>query len=189
MSKQPSGWDEALVNAGFVDSRTGKPSYNRLAKAVGVPQSTVSAVVTGKSRHPKPETVQRIADALRVDVRTVAAWVGQKRTEATPYAPPPEADLLTDRQRKAVDEIIRAIVAERASNPDATPPAVSVSDHAAGAAVASDPVPHGTTSTPERPWEKADFDLAADTGVSKRAAMDEAARRRGEESQAPEDWA
>lgn len=61
---------------------------------------------------------------------------------------------------------------------------------AGGSGVAGDAERDGVTpDEPVRPWEKADFDLAADTGVSKRAAMDEAARRRGEESQAPEDWA
>ena len=117
MSKQPTTWEEALVAAGFVDPRNGeRPSYNQLARAIGVPQSTVSAIVSGKSRRPKPENIQRIADALGIDVRTVSGWVGEQRTERAPYSPPAEADLLTDRQRRAVDEIIRAIVAERASS-------------------------------------------------------------------------
>lgn len=117
MSKQPADWDEALVAADLVDPRNGKPSLNQLAKRANLPASTVTAMVSGR-RAPKAATIQKIADALGVDVRIVSSWVGQERTERDPYAPPAEADLLTDRQRRAVDEIIRAIVAERASDRD-----------------------------------------------------------------------
>ena len=140
MSKQPSSWEEALLRAGYVDPRNAsKPSYNRLAQDVGVPQSTISAIVSGKSKRPKPANIEKIASALGVDVRVVSEWVGQKRTEATPYRPPAEADLLTERQRRAVDEIIRAIVAERASSND-NQPTTPVPDP---------PRPDGTTSGPD----------------------------------------
>lgn len=138
MSKQPSSWDEALVAAGFTDPRNGRPSVNQLAIAAEIPQSTIAAAVAGR-RVPKPETVERIASALGVDVRVVSGWVGQRRTERAPYKPPQEADLLTDRQRRAVDEIIRAIVAERASSNDNQP--TTQTPHP--------PRPNGTTSRPD----------------------------------------
>ncbi|UEJ83949.1 helix-turn-helix transcriptional regulator [Brachybacterium halotolerans subsp. kimchii] len=117
MSKQPTTWDEALTAANLVDPRNGRPSFNQLAKRAGMPQSTISAIVQGTS-NPKPTTISKIAKALGVDVLLVSSWVGEPRTERAPYTPPAEADLLNDRQRRAVDEIIRAIVAERASERD-----------------------------------------------------------------------
>lgn len=183
MSKQPPAWDDALVAAGFVDPRNGtRPSYNQLAQAVGVPQSTVSAIVSGRSRRPKPENVQKIADALGIDVRVVAGWVGEKRTERSPYAPPAEADLLTDRQRRAVDEIIRAIVAERASATDDRTPDQPhpVDPHEP---LADRPVPDGATPAPEDI-----YGLAALKRPSEGKRLKREADALGEESQDPEDW-
>lgn len=180
MSKQPADWDEALIRAGFVDPRNeAKPSYNQLARAVGVPQSTISAIVSGRSRRPKPVNLQKIADALRVDVRVVSEWVGQERTERAPYAPPTEADLLTERQRRAVDEIIRAIVAERASGHHGERDTAGERSRpdTSRVHVAGDAEPDGVKPD--------DFDLAADRGTSRRVSMDKAARLRGEESQDP----
>lgn len=176
MSKQPTDWDLALIRAGFVDPRNAeKPSYNQLARAVGVPQSTVSAIVSGRSRKPKPENVQKIADALGLDVRIVAGWVGQERTERTRYTPPAEADLLTDRQRRAVDEIIRAIAAERVGSRD-EPEGLQVLRGAVPDRddLADPALRDGSTSTradwlanlaaEDRPWEQDDYDLAAKRG-------------------------
>lgn len=197
MSKPLQHWDDALVAAGLVDPRNGNPSFNQLAKRVGVSSSTVNAIVMRKQT-PRAATIQKIADALGLDVRIVSDWVGQKRTERGPYTPPAEADLLTDRQRKAVDEIIRAIVAERASTDDghddqqdgerAAP--------AAGGSGVEDPAErHGVTPLRgRRPAgddgddDAAEIPRAAHKGVSQRARMDADAARRGEESQDPEDW-
>ena len=195
MSKQPTDWDLALIRAGFVDPRNAeKPSYNQLAHAVGVPQSTVSAIVSGRSRKPKPENVQKIADALGLDVRIVAGWVGQERTERTRYTPPAEADLLTDRQRRAVDEIIRAIAAERAGSRD-EPEGLQVLRGAVPDRddLADPTLRDGATST-RAGWAHAeppqdDYGRAADdSGPSLLEADNARAARRGEESQDPEDW-
>ena len=190
MSKQPTDWDEALVRAGFVDPRNeAKPSYNQLAQAVGVPQSTISAIVSGRSRRPKPANVQKIADALGVDVRVVSEWVGQERTERAPYAPPAEADLLTDRQRRAVDEIIRAIVAERASGHHGEHDTAGERSRPDTSRVhlAGDAVPDGVTSYSEQrvdePWTQADFAPAAKRGVNRGK---EARRRQDDAGEAPD---
>lgn len=159
MSKQPETWDEALIGADLVDPRNGKPSLNQLAIRADLPASTVTAIAAGR-RKPKTPTIQKIADALGIDVRVVSEWVGQERTERAPYAPPAEADLLTDRQRRAVDEIIRAIVAERADSRDEPRTAAHHGTAPAGRDAVEDPaVTDGTTSRPDtgghRAWKNA----------------------------------
>lgn len=171
MSKQPATWEDALETAGLVDPRNGRPSFNQLAIRAGIAPSTITAIAAGRSK-PSPATIQKIADALRLDVRIVGEWVGQARTERAPYTPPAEADLLTQRQRRAVDEIIRAIVADRegTDEPDE------------GTAVQDSTVADGATTT------RADWGLAASKGRSKLRDMDAAAAAAGEESQDTEDW-
>lgn len=183
MSNQPHTWDEALAAAGLVDPRNGRPSRNQLARAVGMSNSTLGAVIDGRSK-PKSSTVQKIADALGIDVRVVAGWVGEKRTERSPYAPPAEADLLTDRQRRAVDEIIRAIVAERASTDDGPAddehrePHPRLADHA---------LPDGATTIETEPADDI-YGLAALKRPSEGKRLRREANALGEESQDPGDW-
>jgi hypothetical protein len=102
-----------MVKAGLVDR--GRPSMRALARkaqdVTGTNHPSVEAtrrLVLGMVSS-EPETVAAVAKALRVDVRTVTAWAGGTRTVAEPYRPPAEADLLTPKQRKAVDMIIRAM--------------------------------------------------------------------------------
>lgn len=171
MSKQPTTWEEALEKVGLVDPRNGRPSFNQLAIRAGMAPSTVTAIVNGRSK-PSPATIQKIADALRLDVRIVGEWVGQARTERAPYTPPAEADLLTHRQRRAVDEMIRAIVADREGTDEPE----------AGTPVPDPAQRDGATSS------RADWGLAASKGRSRLEAMDADAARAGEESQDPGDW-
>lgn len=105
-------WDAALVKAGFVDPRNGAPSNSALATHVGSNPSTIAHMRAG-TRKPKPETVRRIADALRISVRTLSEWVDQSRSVEAPYIAPPEADLLTHEERKAVDQLIRVMAASK----------------------------------------------------------------------------
>lgn len=197
MSKPFQHWDDALVAAGLVDPRNGNPSRNQLARRVGMSAGALNAVMDNRST-PRAATIQKIADALGLDVRIVSDWVGQKRTERGPYTPPAEADLLTDRQRKAVDEIIRAIVAERASTDDGHDDQQDGERAAptAGSGGVEDPAErHGVTplrgrrpAADDGDDDAAEIPRAAHKGVSQRVRMDADAARRGEESQDPEDW-
>ena len=45
---------------------------------------------------------------------------GYDSPEAAPYVPPAESNRLTTRQRRAIDDLIRAIAAEREEEDDAT---------------------------------------------------------------------
>lgn len=81
----------------------------QLAERADVSVEAVRRMIFGLAA-PEPLTVNRVAGALQRDVREVAAWVGQVRTERQSWTPPAEADLLNDRQRKALDNLIRSMV-------------------------------------------------------------------------------
>lgn len=108
MSTVPEPWASRLVERGFTDGRSRQriPSMGALSTKTGLHTSTISALISGK-RKPTVETVQLLVRELGGDV---AAWLGVPVRDE--YTPPPEAALLTPRQRKAVDELIRSIVAD-----------------------------------------------------------------------------
>ena len=99
-----------MVERGFTDPRytTDIPSLSRLAKACGMHTSTISSAIKGSGRRPSAATVVALTRALGDDV---ADWLGEER--ASTWEPPAESSLLTDRQRKAVEEIIRAMTERR----------------------------------------------------------------------------
>lgn len=101
-------WDAALRSKGFVDPRTGEPSISALANKIGVGKTTISKMRQGIGT-PRQETIVKVADALRVTPTEIARWVGQSRALSSPYLPPPVADLLDERERRAVDELIRVL--------------------------------------------------------------------------------
>lgn len=70
--------------------------------------STISSAIKGTGRKPSAATVVALTRALGDDV---AEWLGAERAAA--WDPPAESSLLTDRQRKAVEEIIRAMTERR----------------------------------------------------------------------------
>lgn len=112
----PEPWATAMMEQGM--SNRGLPSMNQLAKRSGVVVETVRQMIFG-GRVPEVETVQAVANALRVDVRTVSKWVSQARSVREPWTPPAEAHLLTRKERDALDRLIR-VMAERQGESDGT---------------------------------------------------------------------
>ena len=115
------GWDEALVAAGFTDRRSAKggASWTALAQAVGVHTSTLTAMRDG-TRDTDGATIDKVAEALHLDVLMVAEWVGKARTERTPYYPPKVADLLDRDERAAVDRMIELLARSKRGGTNAT---------------------------------------------------------------------
>lgn len=103
----PDKWAKRLVAKGFVDPRYKHdvPSMSALSTATGLHTSTISDLIAGR-RKATVESVQALVAALGDDV---AGWLGVAVRER--FVPPPEADLLTTRQRKAITELIRSFVA------------------------------------------------------------------------------
>lgn len=90
--------------------KVGLGSRTRLGVAAGVPTSTVTGLITGE-RRASERTMESVAAALGVEITTIREWAALARGEQEPYQPPPEANRLDRRTRKAIDELIRAIVA------------------------------------------------------------------------------
>lgn len=73
-----------------------------------------------KPGHPKPS--DQILEAFSaifpsLSIQRLRELAGRPAGEPGPYLPPPEAARLSDRQRKAVDELIRSIVNVEALDP------------------------------------------------------------------------
>lgn len=89
--------------------RSGRPSYEAMTEKSGLSKETVRRLFLGIGNS-EPDTIRRVADVLKVDPTVVALWNGRSRETVEAYRPPAEADLLSERQRRAVDELIRVMV-------------------------------------------------------------------------------
>lgn len=113
MSIEPEGpWAVAMIRVSAIDPRNGRPSWNRLAEMADVSTSTVTKMVGG-TRKPSVSTVQKVADALRVDASDVWEWIGRGSEGIRTYHVPDEVHLLTPRQQNALTELIRATAEEQ----------------------------------------------------------------------------
>lgn len=115
-------------------------SNRRIAKVADVAPGTIDGIMRG-DRTPAVDTLDKIAHALKLPVERVREAAGQPRGEAAPYTPPSEANLLDDRQRRAIDELIRSFIETRGA-PDV--------DQSATAPAA----PEGTPDTPSEDVKK-----------------------------------
>jgi transcriptional regulator with XRE-family HTH domain len=77
----------------------------------GISTSTLTAMVAGRRRS-SAETIRKVAEALRVLPEVVSSWLEHDEKVREPYVPPAESAYMSDRQRKAVTELIRAFTAE-----------------------------------------------------------------------------
>lgn len=105
----PAPWRGAMENAGTYSLRD-------LATRAGVGTTTVSDLIYGRKRTSE-RTLQAVAKVLRQPITTTREWAAQARGEIGPWTPPAAAAQLSDRQRKALDELIRAIVTPAAERP------------------------------------------------------------------------
>lgn len=87
----------------------GIASLRDLARKSGVSVETTRQAVKGL-RVPTPPTVAGLADALGIEASQVNRWVGYEGTDSnSPYQPPVESSRLNQRQRRALDELIRSM--------------------------------------------------------------------------------
>lgn len=90
--------------------RKGIPSARQLALRSGVSQPAIGRLLHREGRQ-EDDTIIRVADTLGLDLSEAYELAGVDAPEAKPYVPPPEAHRLNERQRRAIDELIRATVA------------------------------------------------------------------------------
>lgn len=100
----PEEWARRIVQRGYVRTRGSGPNISALADDIGLHTSTVSNALKGGLRGPNAETIAKIVQALGPDT---AAWFGVERVET--WDPPASSALLTDRQRKALTELIESM--------------------------------------------------------------------------------
>lgn len=108
----PELWGKLLESKGI-------SSLRHLAREADVAPTSVSRLVHGDGES-ADATIHAIAEVLGVDLPTMYRLAGQGAPEAAPYVPPAEANRLTARQRRAIDDLIRAITAGREDEDDAT---------------------------------------------------------------------
>jgi len=101
--KVPEPWASRMVARGFVRA-DGNPNVSTLARRAGVAVETARRAVLGIG-HASPDTVARLVQELGPEVHD---WLGQE-VELGSYEPPREAALLTQRERRALDQLIRVM--------------------------------------------------------------------------------
>lgn len=105
-----SGISDLLVAA-----NRGRRSARAIARAAqergySLNHDTAARYMRGDHGVPDEATLVAFADVLGVPMTKLRAAAGLPSEIATPYEPPAEASRMNRRQRRAVDEIIRAMV-------------------------------------------------------------------------------
>jgi transcriptional regulator with XRE-family HTH domain len=104
----------ALSDALTAANKTGLSArgVSRVARERGhsLNHDTAARYLRGDHGQPDEATLVAFADVLRVSLSTLRRAAGLPGDETSPYTPPAEASRLTRRQRRAVDEIIRAML-------------------------------------------------------------------------------
>ena len=87
-------------------------SIARLAQRHGftLNHDTVARYLRGDHGRPDEDTLRAFAAALEIPLDRLRNAANLPATEVGPYVPPKEASRLSRRQRRAVDEIIRAML-------------------------------------------------------------------------------
>lgn len=145
-----------LLNSGPVSARQAADLAD--SKDIDLRYGTLAGYWAGTHGRPTARSLAKLAQVVPFTEKQLqeAAW-GRSAPHG-PYVPPQEAVLLDDRQRRAVDELIRSIVAAKGSRHgvEATP-----QPRTPGEAAESEK----TQAADGRDQRQADHDLAArDTG-------------------------
>lgn len=157
----PEPWKSQMQNRGI-------SSIRDLSRKSGLSVETVRKTVYGLRRS-TPPTVAALAEALGLPEARVNNWIGYKGTDTNePYTPPVESSRLNQRQRTALDELIRSMTARVGESND------SPMNHAEG-----NSAPGEVTElfTPPPPIEATAAKRGKNTGRTIRRKQDEDAER------------
>jgi hypothetical protein len=105
-----SGLSELLAQAN--KARLSGRAIARLARDRGhtLNHDTAARYLRGDHGTPDEATLIAFADVLGISMSRLRVAAGLPSDATAPYTPPPEAGRLSRRQRRAVDEIIRAML-------------------------------------------------------------------------------
>ncbi|QWS68282.1 Cro protein [Gordonia phage VanLee] len=112
----PEPWYSALERANLTSAISGEPAIDPLAQKAGLAPSTVHNILDGRvaPHRVRPATISALAEALNVKPATVQKWIGGREWgDSSEWVPPAEARLLTLRERKVVEQMIRCLAANR----------------------------------------------------------------------------
>lgn len=93
------------------------------AEAMGIhlPYGSIAAYWSGKHpQRPSEPTLEGLAEVLGLSLRRLRRAAGAAAGETTPWHPPPEANRLTQRQRRALELLIKSIVSSGIDEPQPT---------------------------------------------------------------------
>lgn len=98
-----------LLNGTGVSARQAAEKARELG--VHLPYGTAAGYWAGKHPvHPSEETLEGLAAVTNLSLRRLRRAAGVAAGEVQPYQPPAEANRLTQRQRDALDDLIKSIV-------------------------------------------------------------------------------
>lgn len=92
----------------------GVRSGSELARRMGCNQMVTHRILSSIGGF-REATLQKLADALEVDIREVREMAGRPSGERTRFELPPEADRLTTKQRGVVLAMVRAFLDDSGS--------------------------------------------------------------------------
>lgn len=98
-----------LLNATGISARQAAEKADDLG--VDLPYGTIAAYWAGKHpRKPSEKTLQGLSEVTSIPLRRLRRSAGAAGGEAQPWTPPAEANRLTQRQRQAIEQLIKTIV-------------------------------------------------------------------------------
>lgn len=104
-----------LLNDSGISARQAADKADELG--VDLPYGTIAAYWAGNHpQNPSEKTLEGLAEVTAVSLRRLRRAAGKAEGENKPWHPPADANRLTARQRKALDQLIKAIVDTPALN-------------------------------------------------------------------------
>lgn len=142
----PARWVEVMEAAGF-------SSIRQLAKRAGVSVSGTANIVN-RLYDPRPSTLAKLAAALRISEAELHQLIYETDARIEPFVPPAGSENLSQRQRRAVTEVILTFLEDNSGKQQGE----KKTEPAPADAMGDDPGPE--EKTPDG-LTKANFDLVA----------------------------
>lgn len=111
-----SGLSEVLTAANTAGLSARALARRAQERGHSLNHDTAARYLRGDHGRPDESTLLALADVFDLPLRRLREAAGLPSDETEPYVPPPEASRLSRRQRRAVDELIRAMLDQRSGS-------------------------------------------------------------------------